>query len=296
MKGNSLELLEYGSDVENEKEPGPILEEYQLPQLPPPPSSYHECITALQDINPKIQEALTSPSRVRYTVIHEQTNMFLMRGSLHEMEIDQAHASQVMTYKRKLDARKSLQKGGSILASTALAKSKKKRRDAAEAVLIKAQKAIVFAENKARKELHERGVQARKDEKARRILIQESQVLGSFIHPDAWIPIRDPEKQPTPAETAALSASRSLYDAAALAEEEWNQVQSDNPDIFTDIPINPEVLQQEHEFQVRHQGLQHVRIDVEEEEEEEEEIVSPPPSIISDDSIINQADFIQFEE
>ena len=54
MKGNSLELLEYGSDVENEKEPGPILEEYQLPQLPPPPSSYHECITALQDINPKI--------------------------------------------------------------------------------------------------------------------------------------------------------------------------------------------------------------------------------------------------
>jgi hypothetical protein len=46
MKGNSLELLEYGSDVENEKEPGPTLEEYQLPQLPPPPSSYHECITA----------------------------------------------------------------------------------------------------------------------------------------------------------------------------------------------------------------------------------------------------------
>jgi hypothetical protein len=73
-----------------------------------------------------------------------------------------------------------------------------------------------------------------------------------------------------------------------------NQVQSDNPDIFTDILINPEVLQQEHEFQVRHQGLQHVQIDVEEEEEEEEEeeIVSPPPSVISDDSIINQADFI----
>jgi hypothetical protein len=47
---------------------------------------------------------------------------------------------------------------------------------------------------------------------------------------------------------------------------------------------------------VRHQGLQHVRIDVEEEEEEGEEIVSPPPSIISDDSIINQADFIQFKD
>jgi hypothetical protein len=56
-----------------------------------------------------------------------------------------------MTYKRKLDARRSLQKGGSILASTALAKSKKKRRDAAESVLIKAQKAIVSTENKARR-------------------------------------------------------------------------------------------------------------------------------------------------
>ena len=100
--------------------------------------------------------------------------MFLIRRSLHEIEIDQAHASQVMTYKRKLDARKSLQKGGSILASTALAKSRKKRRDAAESVLTKAQKAIICAENKIRKELYKREVQARKDEKARCILIQES--------------------------------------------------------------------------------------------------------------------------
>jgi hypothetical protein len=51
-------------------------------------------------------------------------------------------------------------------------------------------------------------------------LIQESQVLRSFIHPDTWIPIQDPEKQPTPAETAALSAPRSLHNAAALAEQE----------------------------------------------------------------------------
>jgi hypothetical protein len=31
MKGNSLELLKYGSDVENEEEPRLTLEEYQLP-------------------------------------------------------------------------------------------------------------------------------------------------------------------------------------------------------------------------------------------------------------------------
>ena len=54
------------------------------------------------------------------------------------MKINQAYAGQVMTYKRKLDARRSLQKRGFILASTALIKSKKKRKDAAESVLIKA--------------------------------------------------------------------------------------------------------------------------------------------------------------
>ena len=87
------------------------------------------------------------------------------------MEIGQAYAGQVITYKRKLDARRSLQKGGSIFASTALAKSKKKRRDAAESVLIKAQKAIVFTKNKAKKKLYKRRVQAQKDKKARYILI-----------------------------------------------------------------------------------------------------------------------------
>jgi hypothetical protein len=50
-------------------------------------------------------------------------------------------------------------------------------------------------------------VQAQKDKKARRLLIQESQVLGSVIYPDTWITIKDLKKQPTPAETAALSAS-----------------------------------------------------------------------------------------
>jgi hypothetical protein len=101
---------------------------------------------------------LTSLSRVRYTIIYKQTNAFLIRESLYKIEISQAYASQVITYKRKLDARRSLQKRGSILASTALAKSKKKRKDAAESVLIKAQKAIISAENKARKELYKRGV------------------------------------------------------------------------------------------------------------------------------------------
>jgi hypothetical protein len=84
--------------------------------------------------------------------------MFLMQESLYEIKVSQACAGQIKTHIRKLDARKRLQKGGSILASTALNKSKKKRKDAAEAELKKAQKAILTTKNKAKRELHKKRV------------------------------------------------------------------------------------------------------------------------------------------
>lgn len=76
-------------DEGEEPTPEPI-EEYQLPQLKTP-SSYAECQNALRLIDDKVQHALSSPSRARYKVTIESTNIFLARGSLHEMEIAQAH-------------------------------------------------------------------------------------------------------------------------------------------------------------------------------------------------------------
>jgi hypothetical protein len=129
-----LDFLEYGSESESESEteigrelelvPDPQLEEeYQLPQLKPP-SSYDECRLQLQDLDPKILVAVSSPTRARYLVTRDATDTFLMRGSLHEMEIKQARTSTIETHKRKLEARKSLSKGGSILASDAIQRSK----------------------------------------------------------------------------------------------------------------------------------------------------------------------------
>jgi hypothetical protein len=60
-------------------------------------------------------------------MITEATAVFLSQGNLHKIEVDLACKGQVETYKRRLDARKSLQKGGSILASDVLENSKKKR-------------------------------------------------------------------------------------------------------------------------------------------------------------------------
>jgi hypothetical protein len=74
------------------------------------------------------------------------------------MKINVAREGQITTHKRKLNARKSLQKGGFILTSDALDRSKKKRRHKADKKLRKARKAITIEKNKAKRKLHEEGV------------------------------------------------------------------------------------------------------------------------------------------
>ena len=110
------------------------------------------------------------------------------------MEIAQAQAGQKEAHKHRLTAHKSLSKGGSILACDILQKIKVKRRKEADDKLRKAKRAITLMENKARNELYKRGVQSRKDEKARLMYIKEQQVLGAEIPPLIWVPIRDHEK------------------------------------------------------------------------------------------------------
>jgi hypothetical protein len=305
-RDTGLDFLEYGSESESESEtereldpvPDPQLEEeYQLPQLKPP-SSYDECRFQLQDLDPKITVAVSSPTRERYRITITATNTFLMRGSLHEMEIKQARAGQVETHKRKLEARKSLGKGGSLLASDALQKIKIKRRKEADDVLRKAKTAITRVENKAKNELNAIGIKARKDEKARLLLIQQHQALGISIPDHLWIPIRDPEKQPTLAERDALRANQSLYDAVETAQAEWDRVHSENPLVFTDIPIDPAILEAERQFQI--QQTPGLHIDVEEEGsgsdgEGGSDLASTPRSVISIDSIAENADFVSLE-
>jgi hypothetical protein len=119
-----LEFLEYGSESSlesddldvGEKNSEPVLdpqltEEYQLPLLKPP-SSYDEYRYHLQELESKTKEVFSSPSRIRASVTIQATNVFLMRGSLHEMEIIQARKGAIATHKRRLNARKSLGKGG----------------------------------------------------------------------------------------------------------------------------------------------------------------------------------------
>src|SRR5438045_9407014 len=142
------------------------------------------------------------------------------------MEIAQAHAGAKATHKCKLIAWRSLGKGGSLLACDALQKIKDKRRQEADDKLQKAKRAITLAENKAKNKLHTRGVQAHREEKACLVYIKQQQPLGVEIPPLIWVPIRDPEKNPTHAEREPLRANQLLYDAVTIAQQECDSSQS----------------------------------------------------------------------
>jgi hypothetical protein len=104
-----------------------------------------------------------------------------------------------------------------------------------------------------------------------------------------------------------------------LAEEKWSRFQSDNLELFTNIPISQDVLDLEHQFNIQQgkvlsrNSLQIVVSNNKKEKEEEEIIkgesveeeavkeekreytVTPARSIASIDLIAHQADFILLE-
>jgi hypothetical protein len=73
-----------------------------------------------------------------------------------------------------------------------------------------------------------------------------------------------------------------LYDAAELAQQEWNESRSENPADFTDIPIDPTILAYgERQFQVQQRPLDQVVVQVDSEEDEEagSDVELPPPPL-----------------
>ena len=157
-------------------------------------------------------------------------------------------------------------------------------------------------ENKLKEALRQRGVQAHKEETARKSFIkQHAGTLGADIPPEKWLPIRDPQKEPTAAEKEALRPSQSYYNAVATAQTEFDTVQSNEPSIFTDIPIDPAVLEDEQRFLLSQKNpLDQVIIQVDDKEEKESErgsdiVTSLPRSVASIDSFAKNANFIELE-
>ena len=137
------------------------------------------------------------------------------------------------------------------------------------------------------------------------------------IPPELLIPIRDPQNEPTENELEAIRIKhQSLYDKVAKEQAEFDRIQAEDPVIFTDIPIDPEVLASEQAHRTKGNPLSQLYIRAISEEskgsdqgvgrsrggingwaggEEADLCSSPPRSVMSTDSIAQNADFVAFE-
>jgi hypothetical protein len=175
-----------------------------------------------------------------------------MRGSLSAKQVLNAQEAQINLHKSKLHARRSLAKGGSMLAIDGLKKLKMLTRKSADDAITKQKTRIRKYENKATRLRHKAGVKARREEKARlRFLSNNQGILGAYIPIASQEPIRDPEKNPLLEELKVVRIRGiGLYKELARLEKEAKRVKSDDPEIFTGILIDPEILAIEHKFKL----------------------------------------------
>jgi hypothetical protein len=76
-------------------------------------------------------------------------------------------------------------------------------------------------------------------------------ILRAYILITLQEPIRDPKKDPLLEELKAVRVRGiGLYQELARLKKEAERVKSDNPEIFTGILINPEILVIEHKFKL----------------------------------------------
>jgi hypothetical protein len=146
--------------------------------------------------------------------------------------------------KRKLNSRKSIQKGGALTAVDAIHKIEVKRKKEGEEAVKKATKAIYDFKRKAQQAQHRAGVDARREERGRKKLLEEYYKSGDIPDPLLLVPIRDPERNPTQAEVEVLQAPpdllQALEEAKALLADPLCQATliAEVPG----IPIDPEIL------------------------------------------------------
>ena len=124
--------------------------------------------------------------------------------------------------------------------------------------------------------------------------------FGASVPSELWTLIRDPTKNPTPAEKEVLRANQLLYDAIIIAEVKWQASQSENPMDFTSTPIEFSILEDERYFEHTRRPINQIVIQVEESLEEGSNVRNDIGSdieliallVVSLDSIAQNADFI----
>ena len=166
-----------------------------------------------------------------------------------------------------------------------------KAKKAKDEAIHKAEKAISKAKKDAKDALHRRGVDARKAERMRKNKILHLQKAGEFIPIDLMDPIRDPEKEPTPAELLALEPHPSLVQALQDLQPLPIDPRLLDDDVDDEVDIQVERVQEQVDL-----GQESEQDEVDEADLEGLVDSDPEGSETSLDSIQRNADFISFED
>jgi hypothetical protein len=155
--------------------------------ITPIPSTFQGVEQGLQRWKERLPEAWSSPSKQSYNNWVTGAERVLAQGQLQELDL-RAVRQQVKNSKKKKLGRGRLQCGGELLASEAHELQAQKLA-AAEA------RKLRQAQNRARKQLHRAGIEARKQERLRKKSLATLDGLGLPIPPELEDPITDPEAE-----------------------------------------------------------------------------------------------------
>jgi len=155
-------------------------------------------IRALADRDPTM---FSDPSIQLFKTTLQSVDLQLQKAHLITIEHAALQEKIRLEKRRKTTSRRSIYKGGGAEEVEVLWARKKARREKEQQIeLRRAKRKLSVAVNKAISTLKSRGIQARKDEKARKERLISFEATGELAPVEDLFPVRQPDKDPTPDE------------------------------------------------------------------------------------------------
>jgi ribosomal 50S subunit-associated protein YjgA (DUF615 family) len=189
---NSHKVLEKMSKYMKEATPEPLA----LPDLPPPatPRTTHEFRAKWSNLQPKLQNQLSSPSQRQFDSIERGLQSLLNVSDITRVERDLLYTRVAEVVRKRPTIRRRVAKGGEMTVSHAQALIEARDRKEKAKWEKQAARAQRIAKNKRKRELHELGVLHRRLERLRVKSLKQvdsNDVGASHL----TVPIPDPEKE-----------------------------------------------------------------------------------------------------
>ena len=176
-------------------------------ELPPlPPTRPHEAWTiaaTVRSLNDRDPTKFSDKSQQVWHRTIDKVDVVLQKTHLLEVQHQNLQAKLREDHNKKAKSRKRSHKGGPSASVAQLRDEIQEKDDKYRADTIrKARKKLTAAVNKARNNLKDLGIRARKDEKARLALLAEYKAKDDSPPVELLTPIREPDKNPTALELA----------------------------------------------------------------------------------------------